>query len=100
MERDSYSSLLCLDEDVGDEDDFISFKSVAPSDAEDDEYVQLLVDREMRFGFKTNHSFLILNPDKIARLDAVAWILRVSSFLPFSNAVCCVRLISLCDKFI
>lgn len=95
MERDSYSSLLCLDEDVGDEDDFI-----VPSDAEDDEYVQLLVDREMRFGFKTNHSFLILNPDKIARLDAVAWILRVSSFLPFSNAVCCVRFMSLCDKFI
>ena len=87
MERDSYSSLLCLDEDVGDEDAFISFKSCAPSDVEDDEYVHMLVDREMSFGFKTDHSFLILNRDKISRLDAVAWILRVSSFLLFSDTV-------------
>lgn len=84
MGRDSYSSLLCLDEGVVDEDAFFSVKTCTFSDTEDDEYVQLLVDREMSFGFKTSHSFLILNWVKLARLDAVAWILRVGFlFLPF-----------------
>ena len=99
MERDSYSSLLCLDEDVVDEEAFISFKNCTPSDTEDDEYVQLLVDREMSFGIKTNHSFLILNWVKLARLEAVAWILRVSSFPTLFLTLLCFDLFHR-DKFI
>lgn len=99
MERDSYSSLLCLDEDVVDEEAFISFKNCTPSDTEDDEYVQLLVDREMSFGIKTNHSFLILNWVKLARLDAVAWILRTRAVFGFRfrTAYLCVAYL---DRFL
>jgi hypothetical protein len=77
---DSLSSLLCqesencLYEEVVDESKFIEFKNY---DGSEDEYMEMLFEREICYGFKSNQSLAIENWLKCARLEAITWILKV-----------------------
>ncbi|KAE8057066.1 hypothetical protein FH972_013787 [Carpinus fangiana] len=76
---DSLSSLLCqesetcLYEEVVDESKFIEFKNY---DGSEDEYMEMLFEREICYGFKSNKSLAIGNWLKCARLEAITWILK------------------------
>lgn len=77
---DSLSSLLCqesetcLYEEEVDESKLIEFKNY---DGSEDEYMEMLFEREICYGFKRNKSLATGNWLKCARLEAITWILNV-----------------------
>ncbi|KAJ7966532.1 Cyclin-D5-1 [Quillaja saponaria] len=83
---DSISSLLCqesetcLEEEVVDEDAFIYFKNF---DASEDDYVGILIEREINHGFKKNESLVFGNSIRRARLEAISWILKSRATFDF-----------------
>ncbi|KAA0064442.1 cyclin-D5-2-like [Cucumis melo var. makuwa] len=68
----------CLDEEIVDEHTFIDIGN--PSPAEEDDYVDILLVKETSFGFRKDKSLVLGNWMKCARLDAIAWILKVSFY--------------------
>lgn len=82
MDDDFLPSLLCqesetcLDEEIEDEDSFISFTTNFNSSEE--EYVEMLMERETISGFNKDDAFGFANRFKCARLEAITWILKVS----------------------
>uniref|UniRef100_A0A5B6YXN1 Putative cyclin-D5-1 n=1 Tax=Davidia involucrata TaxID=16924 RepID=A0A5B6YXN1_DAVIN len=87
----SLSSLLCqetetcLDEQV-DEENFINLTNHSASDTEEDEYIEMLFDREISvIGFKRLESSdnMIGNRIECARLDAITWILNTRALFGF-----------------
>lgn len=74
-------SLVCqenetsLEEEVVDEGSFVYLNDDSVSE---DEYVDILIERETALGFKRDESLVCGNWIKLARLDAINWILNVS----------------------
>ena len=68
-----------MDDEIVDEHSFIDIGN-GSSPAEDD-YVDTLLAKEMSFGFRNDKSLVFGNWVKCARLEAIAWILKVSLFL-------------------
>lgn len=83
MDAESISELLCqesetcLEEEVVDEDTFVNIRQSYSDLDKEDEHVEILVDREISFGFKRGQSLVFDNWVKCARLEAIAWILKV-----------------------
>lgn len=79
------SETTCLDEVTA----FMSFAHCSTSE-EEEEYVEIMMERETEFGFKKGQSFVFGNFLKCARLDAIAWILKVFFLLQFfPNPIFC-----------
>ncbi|XVF36409.1 hypothetical protein REPUB_Repub19eG0056200 [Reevesia pubescens] len=84
MEGDaSLSGLLCSENET-----FLKEKEELLVDenyiaVNDEEYVQMLFDREMSFGFKKNESSVLSNYFKYARLEAITWILKIRAIFGF-----------------
>ncbi|KAA8537849.1 hypothetical protein F0562_027571 [Nyssa sinensis] len=87
----SVSTLLCqetetrFDEEV-DEDSFINSTNSSASDTEEDEYIEMLLDREIGvIGFKSLQSShdMTGNWIKCARLEAITWILKTRAIFGF-----------------
>ncbi|EXB43801.1 hypothetical protein L484_000506 [Morus notabilis] len=79
MENDSLSSLHSRESETSlDEDSFnISFRQYCTTSVEEEEeYVEILMERETEFGFKKDLSFVFGNFVKCHRLEAIAWILK------------------------
>ncbi|KAI4337052.1 hypothetical protein L6164_015509 [Bauhinia variegata] len=74
-EDDCVSSLLCHENEtfLGDEDSFIHLRDCS---SPEDEYVNILIEREIDLGFKKDESLVFGNWIKRARLDAINWILK------------------------
>ncbi|GMN34934.1 hypothetical protein TIFTF001_004997 [Ficus carica] len=72
------SETTCLDEVTA----FMSFAYCSTSE-EEEEYVEILMERETEFGFKKGQSFAFGNFLKCARLDAIAWILKARAVFGF-----------------
>ena len=70
----------CVGGKVEDEDSSIHLKDYSSSE---DEYVGILIEREIDFGFKKDESLVFGNWVKNARLNAINWILKVSTTTPF-----------------
>ncbi|XP_059461505.1 cyclin-D5-1-like [Corylus avellana] len=83
---DSLSSLLCqesetcLYEEEVDESKLIEFKNY---DGSEDEYMEMLFEREICYGFKRNKSLATGNWLKCARLEAITWILNTRAAFGF-----------------
>lgn len=79
MDNDSLSSLLSresetrLNEEFVDEDTFMNC-----STSEEEEYVEILMNRETDFGFKKDEPLVFGDEVKCTRLEAINWILKVS----------------------
>lgn len=71
-------SETCLDEEIVEEEQRC-IEIGNQSEAEDD-YVDTLLAKETSFGFRKEKSLVFGNWDRCARLEAIAWILKVSSF--------------------
>ena len=88
MDDDFLPSLLCqesetcLDEEFEDENTFISFTT--NFNASEEEYVEMLMERETISGFNKDNTFVFCSQVKSARLEAITWILKVS-LIPFLN---------------
>ncbi|XVE70190.1 hypothetical protein DITRI_Ditri10aG0052600 [Diplodiscus trichospermus] len=80
MDNDaSLSGLLCLENEI-----FLEEKEELVDDAvNDEEYLPLLFDKEMGFGFQKKESLVHSNFLKYARLDAIKWILKTREVFGF-----------------
>lgn len=67
----------CLDEEIVDEGTFVDIGNRSPAE---DDYVDTLLAKETSFGFGKDKSLVFGNWVKCARLEAIAWILKVSVF--------------------
>ncbi|XP_019429841.1 PREDICTED: cyclin-D5-1-like [Lupinus angustifolius] len=85
---DSISTLLCqenvtfLEGELGNE----KFPFIPLSDygvLSEDEYIAILIEREIRFGLKKNESFVFENWIECARADAINWIFKTRAALGF-----------------
>lgn len=82
MDDDFLPSLLCqesetcLDEEFEDEDTFITLTNYTASE---EDRVEMLMERETVPGFKKADSWVFGNRLKCARLEAITWILKVST---------------------
>lgn len=74
---DSLSGLLCL-ENVTSLEENEELVDKHYLDENDEESVNLLFDKENSFGFKKNESLVLTNFFKYSRLEAIAWIFKVS----------------------
>ncbi|XP_024018013.1 cyclin-D5-1 [Morus notabilis] len=86
MENDSLSSLHSRESETSlDEDSFnISFRQYCTTSVEEEEeYVEILMERETEFGFKKDLSFVFGNFVKCHRLEAIAWILKARAIFGF-----------------
>lgn len=78
-------SETCLDEEFEGVDTFVGFTANF-SAASEDEYVEMLLERETISGFDKDDTFVFGNRFKCARLEAITWILKVS-VTPFLNTL-------------
>lgn len=80
------SRLLCQEneEEVVEEVDSYIHLELDDYGVSEDEYVDILIEREMGLGFQRDESLVLGEWIKAARLDAINWILRVSLTIPFS----------------
>ncbi|KAF7830546.1 cyclin-D5-1 isoform X2 [Senna tora] len=84
---DLVSSLLCqekeaelVDEDEEEEDSYFEMELGKYCSVSEEEYVHILMEREMGFGFKREEDSSLLGDWvklKTPRLDAINWILKV-----------------------
>ncbi|KAH7523725.1 hypothetical protein FEM48_Zijuj06G0042200 [Ziziphus jujuba var. spinosa] len=87
MDDDFLPSLLCqesetcLDEEFEDEDTFVNFNTNYTASEED--YVEMLMERETISGFKKDDSWVFGNRLKCARLEAITWILKTRAVFGF-----------------
>ncbi|KAF7817439.1 cyclin-D5-1-like isoform X1 [Senna tora] len=77
------------EQEVVDEDSFLHLND---DSGPEDEYVDILMEREIAHGFKRDESLVFGNCLKIARLDAINWILKTRATLGFrfQTAYLCV----------
>ncbi|KAK0575492.1 hypothetical protein LWI29_001434 [Acer saccharum] len=79
MDDSSFSAgLLCLESEqtfLEEEDTFSDLKNHSDLD---DEHLKMLTDKEISFGFKSDKSLVLSQEIECARLESIAWILKVS----------------------
>ena len=84
MEGESISGLLGEERDtttcLGD-GDAVTECSYGDYSDRDDEYVEMLFQKEISFGFQRDQFLAFDNWVKSARLEAISWILKVSIFV-------------------
>ncbi|XP_062097996.1 cyclin-D5-1-like [Humulus lupulus] len=89
MDNDSFSSLLSREsetlseQEFVDEDLFINFRNLSPS--EEEEYVTNLLIRETDFMFKKDEALVFGDEVKCARLEAINWIVKTGAAFGFQN---------------
>ncbi|KAF3446556.1 hypothetical protein FNV43_RR11736 [Rhamnella rubrinervis] len=85
MDDDFLPSLLCQESDTcldeEDEDAFISFTT--NFNASEEEYVEMLMERETISEFNKDDTFVFGNRFKCARLEAITWILKIRAVFGF-----------------
>lgn len=79
---DSMSTLLCQENETCLEGELVdeeySFIPLQDYGVLEDEYMSILIEREISLGFKKDESLVFGNWIKHARMDAINWILKVS----------------------
>ncbi|KAL5777606.1 hypothetical protein ACOSP7_010532 [Xanthoceras sorbifolium] len=80
MDSSSFSGFLCqetdqilLDEEISEEG---TFSGLEKPSVVDDEYVKMLAEKEISFGFKRDKSLVLSQEFECARLESIAWILK------------------------
>lgn len=86
---DLSSSLLCQESDAyleegGDELEYQLVGSRHDCGVSEDEYVGILVEREIVLGFRTDETLVFGDWMKRARMEAINWILKVSPTTHFT----------------
>lgn len=85
MDDDSFSELLCQETETSLNEELVdgNFYNLKDYSVLDDEYMKLLDDKEVSFGFKKDKSLVHNEEIRCARLEAIEWILKVSFNSPF-----------------
>nr|QYW07129.1 cyclin D5-1 [Dimocarpus longan] len=85
MDDGSFSGLLCQESDHTFLDEEETFSDLKSQSVADDEYVKMLADKEISFGFKRDKSFVLSQEIECARLDSIAWILKTRASFGFRS---------------
>ncbi|XP_044512187.1 cyclin-D5-1-like [Mangifera indica] len=101
MDDDSFSELLCQETETSLNEELVdgNFYNLKDYSVLDDEYMKLLDDKEVSFGFKKDKSLVHNEEIRCARLEAIEWILKTRAVFGFHFQTACLS-VTYFDRFL
>ncbi|XP_031270711.1 cyclin-D5-1-like [Pistacia vera] len=101
MDDGSFSELLCQESETFLNEELVqsSFYNLKDYSVLDDQYMKVLGDKEMSFGYKKDKSLVHNEEIRCARLEAVEWILKTRAVFGFHFQTACLS-VTYFDRFL